>query len=716
MLLLSPTPWASIAQAADDDVVRNASETEAEAEGPEASPPPPLDPDIEEILVRGGRSGGLLFDNDVVEKQTIDRYELQNMPATNVADALRNLPGVRIQPRVQGQQAAVSIEGLPASYTLILLDGQRYAGEIGSVADLRDLPLANIERIEVVRAAQGLRYGPEGGGGVINIITRPPPRSGASLLAMGGGGTDENIQSDTTVGYGDETIGGSLTFDFDQLGGFDPPGDLEAGGEADDPGVLVPFGDLRQSYDLYGKVDWTPTDNLGLFTRVGWRQRNEDFLGENPSDSIRRTYERWLFSEQLEYQISDRTLFETTFTYFTGTTKTDIGRSYRLTDDEARLEASVEQLIDFGPISTEWALGADVRSTGLDLVNGIGEAELANPALIVPPVYERRYTAGIYLVGLIDLLDNLQMDAGLRYQMTSGFEPFVLGHVAMMWTPWTGLNGESIRVRASYGRNNRIPSLRDLYQPPAPNLGGAYFLAGNPDLEVESANSYRLGIEIEPAPWASISATGFYNEIQNHIRSGLSGNIVVGQTIIPADPAACALADFFPDFAVFCEDQVDERTAAIYRKQNLDDVTSRGVEARLRLTDRQYVNFELGYTFLDTVVNDSNLQAKRLPNEANHVVDASLTLTAPFTETAVTGRMRWRGPALIEQSGTGLLSFVTNDYSQASMAVDVRVVQPIWSSIQFFFDAYNVADNRIVDSYVVRGRSYFAGLRFLFEQ
>ena len=78
--------------------------------------------------------------------------------------------------------------------------------------------------------------------------------------------------------------------------------------------------------------------------------------------------------------------------------------------------------------------------------------------------------------------------------------------------------------------------------------------------------------------------------------------------------------------------------------------------------------------------------------------------------------MRWRGPALIEQSGTGLLSFVTNDYSQSSMVVDVRVVQPVWGSVQVFFDAYNVTDNRIVDSYVVRGRSYFAGLRFQFEQ
>ncbi len=714
LLLVPSTP----AQADGTSNVTKSAEPTQPAEDETREPADPDQPPhegVEEIVVRSGRSAGLLFDNDVVEKQTIDRLALQNMPATNVADALRNLPGIRIQQRVQGQQAAVSIEGLPASYTLILLDGQRYSGEIGSVGDLRDIPLANVERIEVVRAAQGLRYGPEGGGGVINIITRPAPRSGASALGMGGGGTDQNGQADLTVGYGNEDIGGSLTFDFDQIGGFEAPdGDVPT--EESEAGVLVPFGDLRRSYDLYGKIDWTPLDQLEVRTRVGWRQRTENFLGEDSADSIQRTYQRWLFSEQLEYWLGEKTVLETTFTYFNATAKTEVGRTYRLTDDEARLEASLEQIIDLGPVATEWALGADLRSTGLNLENEPGEAEIANPALLVPPIQERRYTAGLYLVGLIDLTPNLQIDAGLRYQMTSGYSPFILGHAALMWTPWTGDNGETIRLRASYGRNNRIPSLRDLYQPPAPNLGGAYFLAGNPDLAVETANSYRLGIEIEPVAWASISATGFYNQIQDHIRSGLSGNIVIGQVLIPADPAACALSPFFPEYAVFCDDQLIDRTSALYRKQNLDNVTTRGVEARLRLTDRRFVNLELGYTFLDTVVNDSNLLAKELPNEARHVVDASLTLTAPITETAITGRMRWRGPALIEQSGTGLLSFVTNDYSQSSMVVDVRVVQPVWGSVQVFFDAYNVTDNRIVDSYVVRGRSYFAGLRFQFEQ
>ena len=91
-------------------------------------------------------------------------------------------------------------------------------------------------------------------------------------------------------------------------------------------------------------------------------------------------------------------------------------------------------------------------------------------------------------------------------------------------------------------------------------------------------------------------------------------------------------------------------------------------------------------------------------------------MTLPVIETTLTGRARWSGPALIERSGTGLLSFVSNDYSNSSLDVDLRALQPIGENIEFYFDLYNVTNNRIVDSYVVRGRTYFAGVRVRFAQ
>ena len=77
-------------------------------------------------------------------------------------------------------------------------------------------------------------------------------------------------------------------------------------------------------------------------------------------------------------------------------------------------------------------------------------------------------------------------------------------------------------------------------------------------------------------------------------------------------------------------------------------------------------------------------------------------------------RGRWRSSALIEGSGTGLLSFAQADRSDPSFTLDLRLIQPISDGYSFYGDLYNATDNRVVDSYVVRGRSFFVGARAVF--
>lgn len=660
---------------------------------------------VEEIVVRS-RGSASVFKGTVMETESLSWEELERTPATNVADVLRNLPGIRIQQRVQGQKAAVSIEGLPASYTTILVDGQRYADEIGDVNDLRNFPLQNVQRIEVSRAAQGLQYGPGGGGGVINIITNPPPDAGAVATANGGAGDDENLQADGTVGYGNEAMGGDLTFDYDRIGGFDAPEGAE------EEGLLIPFGQLRTSYDLYGKFDWQVADSIDLRTRLGWLRRDEEFGDLGGPTTSARTYTRWLFSQQANWTLSPQTNLGTAVTYFNGDTSSQVGRDFSLKDDEARLELKLEHFMSIASLPVQWNLGVDLSTTSLSLYTEAPEDVEERPWLFVPPIAARMDRAGLYLIAQTEFWESLELDTGFRFQMNQGFEPFFTGHVALMWTPWIWSADRAVRVRASAGRNHRVPSLRELYQPPSPNLGGLYFLAGNEDLKPESANAYRLGLEVDALEWLSFSVSGFYNQIYDHIRSGLDGEIVTGvANLIPANQQLCNLG-----FAEWCNDRFDEIKSAVYRKSNLDFVTTMGVETRLRMRYEDYVEFQFGYQYLKSEIDDSNVLAKELPNQPRHVVDGSLSVTLPVLETVLTGRARWSGPALIERSGTGLLSFVTTDYSNSSLDVDLRALQPVGEHIEFYFDLYNVTDNRVVDSYVVRGRSYFAGVRFQFAQ
>jgi hypothetical protein len=97
-------------------------------------------------------------------------------------------------------------------------------------------------------------------------------------------------------------------------------------------------------------------------------------------------------------------------------------------------------------------------------------------------------------------------------------------------------------------------------------------------------------------------------------------------------------------------------------------------------------------------------------------VDILLGLEAPKVGTKVSALARWRGEALTETSGTGLTGFVDPDQmSNPSWTVDLRVVQPVRERFELYMDVFNLTDERFVDSYVVRGRTFLVGLRGRFD-
>ncbi|MEZ9596406.1 TonB-dependent receptor [Shewanella sp. 10N.261.52.F9] len=71
--------------------------------------------------------------------------------------------------------SSVNLRGLGASATLVLLDGRRMPGtssSSGSVADTSSIPMAIVERIEILRDGASAVYGSDAVAGVVNIITK----------------------------------------------------------------------------------------------------------------------------------------------------------------------------------------------------------------------------------------------------------------------------------------------------------------------------------------------------------------------------------------------------------------------------------------------------------------------------------------------------------------------------------------------------------------
>ncbi|WP_374325672.1 TonB-dependent receptor family protein [Aquipseudomonas alcaligenes] len=115
--------------------------------------------------------------------KVIDRKQIEASGASALVDVLRGQAGLQIRDTLgDGNRVGISLRGFgenAASNTLLLVDGRRLNNPSQQGPDLNSVPLANIERIEVLRGAGTVLYGDQAVGGVINIITRQPKENEA---------------------------------------------------------------------------------------------------------------------------------------------------------------------------------------------------------------------------------------------------------------------------------------------------------------------------------------------------------------------------------------------------------------------------------------------------------------------------------------------------------------------------------------------------------
>ncbi|MBV8647593.1 TonB-dependent receptor, partial [Paludibacterium sp.] len=120
-----------------------------------------------------------------VSVSVITAQDIAQSSATSVVDVLATVGGVHLINQ-GGAEPAVDLRGFGmtgVSNTLVLVDGIRQNTNDQSTPIISNIPLAQIERIEIVRGSGVVQYGEGATGGVINIITKSsmPSKSSASL-------------------------------------------------------------------------------------------------------------------------------------------------------------------------------------------------------------------------------------------------------------------------------------------------------------------------------------------------------------------------------------------------------------------------------------------------------------------------------------------------------------------------------------------------------
>ena len=146
---------------------------------PQDAPAPAPPDEVEEILVTGSRIKRTSF-AAASPVDVISRRELEYSGATNLSDVVQHLT-VAQGSGWDGSVASptttsVNLRGLGVGTTLVLLNGRRIAASGGGAdvtfVDIGTIPLAAVDRIEILKGGASAIYGSDAVAGVINIITR----------------------------------------------------------------------------------------------------------------------------------------------------------------------------------------------------------------------------------------------------------------------------------------------------------------------------------------------------------------------------------------------------------------------------------------------------------------------------------------------------------------------------------------------------------------
>ncbi|WIO75324.1 TonB-dependent receptor plug domain-containing protein [Porticoccaceae bacterium LTM1] len=207
--------------------------------------------EVEEIVVTGS---SLISDPGKMTRQvtTFTREDIERSGTTRLDEFLQRLPqnvnaptnvasgypnGVSHVDFGMGANvfagSSVNLRGLGSQYTLILIDGRRppKGGQFGGVTDISNIPIEQVERIEILFDGAASIYGADAVGGVVNIITRREfAGTNVSLTysdTTEGGGARINFGLGKTFNWGSGSLSAMINYQTQEQIEGDQRGGLE---------------------------------------------------------------------------------------------------------------------------------------------------------------------------------------------------------------------------------------------------------------------------------------------------------------------------------------------------------------------------------------------------------------------------------------------------------------------------------------------------------
>jgi len=463
----------------------------------------------------------------------IDGQALAGKNYSDLGEALSGVEGVDVRGGT-GKTGGldISIRGMPASYTLILIDGVRQNASSDTTPNGFDTlntammpPLSAIDHIEVIRGPMSTLYGSDAMGGVINIITRKNTDSWHGGINLSHSVQEHSKWGDSST-LGIYTSGALIpdTLDLTLRGNVEHRQGSSVTSLSDSgANTRVPFPTKSENYTVGGRLNYHTSDKNSLWidgetsqqqydnrngqlgpvgtSGGGYReqlryQRNKVVVGHD-SDLA---FGRW--SSSLSYAVTENIGRVLTPRVLSGNNSSLSGNDRQLKNSNTLFNTSL-----VAPVGDDHLLTVGGEYWDTSLKDGI---VLANSGETF-----RQQSWAVFTEDDWQILDPLSLTWGARYEKHDSFG----GHVSpRAYLVWNMLDDWTLKGGVSTGY--KTPSLAQLHNGVSGVAGnGLVTTVGNPNLKPETSVNYETGLYYENASNVKANITGFISNFRNAIES-----------------------------------------------------------------------------------------------------------------------------------------------------------------------------------------------------
>ncbi len=418
-------------------------------------------------------------ETSLVSTSVIKRADIERLQVNSVEEALRGIAGIDIANNGgSGKTTSIYLRGTNADHVLVLIDGVRVGSVTLGATAFENIPLNEVESIEVVRGAKSSLYGSEAIGGVIHIHTRSGASKKFKPVLSAGAGTHNHFRYSAGVSGTVDKTWYNLNLTQERTQGFDA---TRNGLSPDHDGWSNHSGTFRLGHHFSDRL-------LAEFSMLYSAGKNLYDISPDPvwgggDPFASNNYTNEVYSGQLKYKASD--FWNITFKAGNSRDFNKDRSIYASVYDSSRFSASLQN--DFELAENHLlSIGYDYLSDTVKSTVLFSQTQRDNHAAFAQ--YQGEY-------------DGHQLNLGIRYDNNSQFGEHATWNISYGYRFL-----EVFNISASYAAAFKAPTFNQLYDP----------WVGNTALVPERSRNYEVGINGKH-DWGKWAVNFYQNDIKNLI-------------------------------------------------------------------------------------------------------------------------------------------------------------------------------------------------------